>query len=430
MSKELSGKKILLGVTGGIAAYKAAELARRLKKAGADVRVILTAHGAKFVTPLTFQALTQNPVSTDLFESELVGPPFGRDLRGQEQQIGHIDLADWADALVIAPATANVIARLAAGLADDLLATVALATQGRLVIAPAMNVHMWRHPAVRRNLATLREAGALVIDPGEGEMACGHVGEGRLAELEDLLDGVSRGLTPQDLAGVGVLVTAGPTAEPIDPVRVLSNRSSGKMGFAIASAAWRHGADVTLVHGPVSGSLHAPRGLARVAVETAREMRRAVLDAAPKAAVVIMAAAVADYRPRHAAPRKIKKGKESLAIDLARTDDILSELGRAKGSRLLVGFAAETDRVVENAREKLDRKNLDVVVANDVTAKGAGFGSDTNRITILDREGGEESLPLLPKDEAAEALIGRVVRRLAPPLPGRGPAASRGRRGA
>ncbi len=418
MPQGLSGKKILLGVTGGIAAYKAADLARRLKKAGADVRVILTANGAKFVTPLTFQALTQNPVSMELLDP------------GQEQQIGHIDLADWAEAFVIAPATANVIARLAAGLADDLLATVALATGARVVIAPAMNVHMWRHPAVRRNLATLREGGALVIEPGEGEMACGHVGEGRLAEVDDLLDGVSRALTPQDLAGVGVLVTAGPTAEPIDPVRVLSNRSSGKMGFAIASAAWRHGADVTLVHGPVSGALHAPRGLARVAVETAREMRRAVLEAAPKAAVVIMAAAVADYRPRQAAAKKIKKGKERLAIELARTDDILSELGRAKGSRLLVGFAAETDRVIENAREKLDRKNLDVVVANDVTAEGAGFGSDTNRITILDREGGEETLPLLAKDEAAEALIGRVVRRLAPPQPGGGPAVSRGRRGA
>jgi len=417
VAQGLSGKKILLGVTGGIAAYKAADLARRLKQAGADVRVILTAGGAKFVTPLTFQALTQNPVSTDLFD------------QGQEQLIGHIDLADWADALVVAPATANVIARLAAGMADDLLATVALATQAPLVIAPAMNPRMWRHPAVQRNLATLREAGARVVEPGEGEMACGHVGEGRLAEADDLLDGVARALTFQDLAGVGVLVTAGPTAEPIDPVRVLSNRSSGKMGFAIASAAWRHGADVTLVHGPVPAALHAPRAVSRVAVETAREMRRAVLNAAPKAAVVIMAAAVADYRPRQAAPKKIKKGKESLAIGLARTEDILSELGRAKGSRVLVGFAAETDRVLENARSKLLRKNLDVIVANNVTAEGAGFGADTNRITIIDREGGEEALPLLSKDEAAEALIGRIARRLAAPPSGQGSAAGRGRRG-
>jgi len=399
----ISGSKILLGVCGGIAAYKAAELARRLKRAGADVRAILTASGQRFVTPLTFQALTQNPVSTDLFDT------------GQEQQIGHIDLADWADVFVIAPATANVIARLAAGMADNLLTTVALATRARLVIAPAMNVHMFRHPAVRRNLDQLREAGAHIVDPTEGEMACGHVGEGRLAEIEDIVEGVARVLTPPALSGVSVLVTAGPTTEPVDPVRVLSNRSSGKMGYAIARAAWRRGATVVLVSGPVGESLWVPRGVEVVRVETASEMRRAVLERFPKAAAVVMAAAVSDYRPRQCAPAKIKKGKASLAIDLVRTTDILSELGRAKGSRVLVGFAAETERVVEHAREKLRGKKLDLIVANDVTAEGAGFSVDTNRVTILDREGGEEDLPLLSKDETADIIVDRLCRLITPP---------------
>ncbi len=399
----ISGRKILLGVSGGIAAYKAAELARRFKKEGADVRAILTANGQRFVTPLTFQALTQNPVSTGLFDP------------GQEQQIGHIDLADWADVLVIAPATANVIARLAAGIADDLLTTVALATRARLVIAPAMNVHMFRHPAVQRNLGHLREAGAHVVDPAEGEMACGHVGEGRLADIEDILDGVQRVLTPQTLAGVGVLVTAGPTAEPLDPVRVLSNRSSGKMGYALARAAWRRGAVVTLVSGPVGTDVRAPRGVQVVRAETAADMRRAVLERFSKVAAVVMAAAVADYRPKSPAPSKIKKGKGPLTIELVQTADILSELGRAKGGRVLVGFAAETDRVIEHAREKLRGKKLDMIVANDVTAEGAGFGVDTNRITILDRNGGEEGLPLLSKDEAADIIVDRLGRLLAAP---------------
>lgn len=411
----ISGRKILLGVGGGIAAYKAAELARRFKKEGAQVRVVLTASGQRFVTPLTFQALTQNPVSTDLFDT------------GQEQQIGHIELADWADVFVIAPATANVIARLAAGMADDLLTTVALATRARLVIAPAMNVQMFRHLAVQRNLAQLREGGAHVIDPAEGEMACGHVGEGRLAEIEDLVEGVERALTPQTLAGVSVLVTAGPTAEPMDPVRVLSNRSSGKMGYAIARSAWRRGAAVMLISGPVGADARVPRGVEVVRVETASDMRRAVLDRFPKAAAVVMAAAVSDYRPSHPSPSKIKKGKASLAIDLERTKDILSELGRAKGSRILVGFAAETERVIEHAREKLRGKKLDLIVANDVTAEGAGFSVDTNRITILDREGGEEELPLLSKDEAADAVVERLCRLLAPPAVRRG-AGSRPRR--
>jgi phosphopantothenoylcysteine decarboxylase/phosphopantothenate--cysteine ligase len=411
----ISGRKILLGVGGGIAAYKAVELARRFRKEGAQVRVILTANGQRFVTPLTFQALTQNPVSTDLFDT------------GQEQQIGHIDLADWADLLVIAPATANLIARLAAGMADDLLTTVALATRARLVVAPAMNVHMFRHPAVRRNLELLRESGAHIVDPAEGEMACGHVGEGRLAEIEDLLEGVERALTPQTLAGVSVLVTAGPTAEPLDPVRVLSNRSSGKMGYAIARAAWRRGAVVALVSGPVGADLRAPRGVEVVRVETAGDMRRAVLERFPKAAAVVMAAAVSDYRPSHPSPSKIKKGSASLAIDLVRTKDILSELGRTKGSRVLVGFAAETDRVIEHAREKLRAKKLDLIVANDVTAEGAGFSVDTNRVTILDREGGEQELPLLSKDEAADAVLERICRLITPPAARRG-AGSRSRR--
>jgi phosphopantothenoylcysteine decarboxylase/phosphopantothenate--cysteine ligase len=395
-----SGRKILLGVTGGIAAYKAAELARRFMKEGGEVRVILTRSGARFVGPVTFQALTGNPVSTDLFDL------------GQEREIGHIELADWADLFVIAPATANVIAKLAAGMADDLMTTVALAARAPLLVAPAMNVHMFRHTAVQRNLKDLRAAGAHIVDPAEGEMACGHVGEGRLADIEDLLDGASRALSHQDLSGAGVLVTAGPTAEPVDPVRILTNRSSGKMGYALARSAWRRGAEVTLVSGPVDSTLRAPSGVAVIRVETAQEMCDAVQERFPKASVVVMAAAVADWAPKSASASKIKKGKGRLALDLEETPDILSQLGRAKGERVVVGFAAETDRVVENARQKLAKKNLDLIVANDVTVEGAGFNVDTNRITILDRDGSEESLPLLSKDRAADAVIDRIVKRL------------------
>lgn len=399
----LSDKRILLGVTGGIAAYKAADLARRLRREGAEVRVILTGGGARFVTPLTFQALTGNPVSTDLFDP------------GQEQQIGHIELADWADLLLIAPATANVLARLAIGMSDDLLTTVALATRAPLLVAPAMNVHMFRHPAVQRNLRDLRSAGAMVVDPAEGEMACGHVGEGRLAEIDDLVDGAARALSAKDLAGVSVLITAGPTAEPVDPVRVLSNRSSGKMGYAIVRAAWRRGAEVTLVAGPVDPLLRAPAGVSVIRVETAQQMSDAVLEHFAKASVVVMAAAVADWAPRSAAPLKIKKGDEPPRLELVETPDILSRLAQAKGDRLLIGFAAETDHLLENARDKLRRKNLDLIVANDVTDEGAGFAVDTNRITILDRSGAEDPLPLLTKDRAAEAILDRVASLLARP---------------
>lgn len=399
----LQRRKILLGVTGGIAAYKAADLTRSLRREGADIRVILTSGGARFVTPLTFQALTENPVSTDLFDP------------GQEHEIGHIALADWADLLVIAPATANVIARLAVGMADDLLTTVALATRAPLLLAPAMNVHMFQHATVQRNVRELRNNGAHIVDPAEGEMACGHVGEGRLADIEDIVDGVARALSAQDFSGVSLLVTAGPTEEPIDPVRVISNRSSGKMGFALARAAWRRGAEVTLVSGPVDAGLRAPRGVTEKRVETAREMSEAVMEHYPKASIVIMAAAVADWTPESVSSLKIKKGEETLRLELTPTRDILSQLGRAKGDRMLVGFAAETDRVIENARAKLAKKNLDFIVANDVTAEGAGFNVDTNRITILDRDGAEETLPLLSKEGAADAILDRLAARLAPP---------------
>ncbi|MDP3939092.1 MAG: bifunctional phosphopantothenoylcysteine decarboxylase/phosphopantothenate--cysteine ligase CoaBC [Deltaproteobacteria bacterium] len=398
----LSEKRILLGVSGGIAAYKAAEVVRSAMRAGAEVRVILTSGGARFVTALTFQALTQNPVSTNLFDP------------GQEQEIGHIDLADWADLLLIAPATANVIARLAMGMADDLLTTVALATRAPLVLAPAMNVHMYRHAAVQRNIKELRNGGAHVVDPAEGEMACGHVGEGRLADTEDILDGAARAISTQDLSGVALLVTAGPTEEPIDPVRVISNRSSGKMGYALARAAWRRGADVTLISGPVDPGLRVPRGVRLRRVETALEMGDAVLEHYPKASVVVMAAAVADWTPDSVSSLKIKKGEGNLRLDLKQTRDILSQLGRAKGDRLLVGFAAETDRVIENARKKLEGKNLDLVVANDVTVDGAGFGVDTNQVVILDRDGTERPLPLLSKERTADAILDSVSALLSP----------------
>ena len=391
----LDGKTVLLGMSGGIACYKACEIVRLLVARGARVPVVMTAGAQQFVTPLTVQTLSGHPVATDTFSLT------------QESEIGHIRLADGADAVLIAPATANVIGKLANGIGDDLLTTILLATRAPLLIAPAMNVHMWEHVAVQENLARLTARGARIVGPAVGSLACGYEGAGRLADPEDILADVLRLLAPQDLAGERILVSAGPTQEAIDPVRYLSNRSSGKMGYALARVAHRRGAEVTLVSGPTA--LPPPPGVKVVSVTSAREMARAVDAAYANATVVVMTAAVADYRPRHPLVRKLKKGPESLQIELERNPDILAGLATRKGRRLLVGFAAETHAVAAEARRKLASKRLDLIVANDVTAPGAGFGSDTNLVRLLDASGLDETLPLLPKEEVAARILDWVA---------------------
>jgi phosphopantothenoylcysteine decarboxylase/phosphopantothenate--cysteine ligase len=396
----LEQRRIVVGVAGGIAAYKAAELVRALVKAGAQVRVVMTAAAQQFVTPLTLQALSQHPVATDTFDLT------------QEATIGHIQLADWAELLIVAPATADVIARLAHGLANDLLTTVALACTAPLLLAPAMNVNMWRHPATRDNLRLLVERGALTVGPDAGELACGWIGQGRMIEAADIANAAAQALGPRPWAGRRVLVTAGPTFEPIDPVRFVGNRSTGKMGFAIARQAARQGARVTLVAGPVS--LETPAGVERVDVETARQMREAVLARVEGQALVVMTAAVADYRPATEALQKLKKEAlgEAPALALAKNPDILAELkGRAP---VVVGFAAETEDVERRAVDKLRNKGCDLLVANDVSEAGSGFGTDTNRVVIVGRDGAVERLPLASKDVVAERILERARALLGP----------------
>ncbi|MBI3300723.1 MAG: bifunctional phosphopantothenoylcysteine decarboxylase/phosphopantothenate--cysteine ligase CoaBC [Deltaproteobacteria bacterium] len=392
MKREL---KIVLGVTGGIAAYKAAEIVRLLVKDGADVWVIMTRNAQEFITPLTLQTLSGNPVSTDTFSLT------------QESEIGHIRLADTADLVLVAPATANVVAKLAHGLADDLLTTVILATTAPVLIAPAMNVHMYANPIVQENLRKLASLGYGFVEPAEGFLACGYEGKGRLADPEDIVEEARAALTKKDLKAERIIVTAGPNIEPIDPVRFISNRSTGKMGFAMARVAWRRGAEVTLVSGPTS--LPPPRGVRFCPVRTAREMQQAVLEHYPRATIVISAAAVADYRPAQVAPQKLKKGEGKFVVELTRNPDILGELGQQKEDRLLVGFATETEDVLQNAERKLRGKNLDMIVANDVTQDGAGFAHDTNIVTLIDRTGRRESLPLMSKDEVAHVVYDRLL---------------------
>jgi phosphopantothenoylcysteine decarboxylase/phosphopantothenate--cysteine ligase len=357
----------------------------------------MTAGAQHFVTPLTLQTLSGRPVATETFSLT------------QESEIGHIRLADEADAVVIAPATANVIAKLAHGLADDLLSTVLLATRAPVLLAPAMNVHMWEHPATQANLRTLLDRRVRTVGPATGSLACGYEGAGRLAEPGEIVEVLAGLLAPQDLQGERVVVSAGPTREAIDPVRYLSNESSGKMGYAVARVARRRGAEVVLVSGPTS--LPPPVGVRTVHVTTAAEMQRALEVEFRRATVLVMAAAVADYRPRRAAAHKVKKTREALALELERTADVLSGLAARKGRRVVVGFAAETRNAVAEATRKLRDKRLDLVVANDVTAAGAAFGSDTNVVTLVDATARPEALPLLPKDEVAGRILDWVVRR-------------------
>jgi len=397
----LNGKKILLGVTGGIAAYKAAALCSRLAQAGAEVRVVMTGSAQKFVTPLTFQTLSGSYVYTDLFEEK------------DPSVVAHIDLADWPDLVVIAPATANVLAKMALGLADDMLSTVLLATQAPIMIAPAMNVHMYEHPAVRANMETLARRGARFIEPGVGQLACGYVGKGRMAEPEQIVEEIRRFFdrTVQGLLrGKRVLVTAGGTIERIDPVRYITNDSSGKMGYSLAAAARRAGANVVLVS--ANAKLTPPEGVEVVQVVSAQDMRDAVMARLEAADIVIKAAAVADYRPVQTHAQKMKKQADRLTLELEKTPDILQEIGERKTRQFVVGFAAETNDVEQHALDKLRRKNCDLLVANDVSRKDAGFGSDYNAVQVYAAEGLVASIPRMEKQRIAEELIRIIAGRL------------------
>jgi phosphopantothenoylcysteine decarboxylase/phosphopantothenate--cysteine ligase len=402
MNEILRGKFVVLCVTGSIAVYKVVELARRMTQAGATVQVVMTPGATQFVQPLTFQALTYRPVEVEMFGTF------------DDRATGHVAMGQQADVIVIAPATAHTIARLAGGFADDLIGTTVLASHAPLVIAPAMETHMWANPATQANVDALRDRGATIVEPESGELASGQMGQGRLASLETIAAAIEDALaTSTALAGRRVIVTAGPTLEPIDPVRVVTNRSSGKMGYAIAAAAQRAGAEVTLVSGPTA--IRPPAGITMVAIETAKELSDAVLAALPGADAVIMAAAIADYRPAKPADRKLKKRDQgdSMSIELTRTADVLQAIVAKRDPRtIVVGFKAETGDAVAEASRMLREKKLDLVVANDVTAEGSRFGGDTNQVTFVSADGAE-AVPLLSKREVARRLIAKIAERLA-----------------
>ena len=389
----LSNKTVVLGVTGSIAAYKAAEIASQLTQSGAKVHVIMTEEAIQFISPVTFRAITGRPVVTEMFDL------------ASEFSIEHVSLANAADIVVIAPITANVVAKLAAGIADDMLCCTVLATRAPVVVAPAMETNMYTNPVTQGNLSKLKARDFVIVGPATGWLASGKEGLGRLADVNDIISAIHRVLrTGEDLTGRNVVVTAGGTQEPIDPVRYISNRSSGKMGHALAEAARDRGADVTLI--TAHTSLPEPTGVNVIRVGTAEEMRQAVQNVAPKANALIMAAAVADYRPIRAAKDKIKKGRAGLTLELEQIPDIL---GRVKGNFIKVGFAAESSSLVENAKKKVEQKRLDFIVANDITARDSGFGTDTNRVTIIDCKGKIDRLPLLAKREVAERILDKVA---------------------
>jgi phosphopantothenoylcysteine decarboxylase / phosphopantothenate---cysteine ligase len=393
----LNGKKILLCVTGGIAVYKGAALTSKLTQAGAEVKVILSESAAKFVTPLTFQALSRSEVYTDTFDEK------------NPENIAHIHLADWADLIIVAPATANIIGKLANGIADNMISTTLLAATAPVWIAPAMNVHMYQHPAVTKNMETLRSFGYEFIEPGEGYLACGYTGKGRLEEPEAIVERASQFFRTEsgELSGKTVLITAGPTREKIDPVRFLTNHSTGKMGYAIAGEAVKMGAKVILVSGPVS--LIPPNGAELIKVESAEEMYKAALEHFAETDVLIGTAAVADYRPKYTFEEKMKKKEGDQALELERTQDILFELGQRKAAQVIVGFAAETNDIEKHAMGKLTRKNADMIVANNVKQAGAGFGADTNIVTMYKKDGSKNELPLMAKTEVARRILSDVV---------------------
>ena len=393
----LKNKTVVIGVSGGIAVYKACDIVSRLKKLNANVHVIMTNNATEFVTPLTFQSLSQNYVVNDMFEEP------------KTWDVEHISLAKKADVFLIAPATANVIGKIANGICDDMLTTTVMATTGKVLIAPAMNTNMYRNPILQRNITILKELGYNFVDPESGRLACGDVGEGKLAQPEVIVNEVVNLLTDEekDLQGQKIMITAGPTVESIDPVRYLTNRSTGKMGYAIAKQAANRGAEVTLVSGPTN--IAPPSNIKKlIKIESAKDMYNAIIENFDDNQVIIKSAAVADYKPKTYSDKKIKKNDDDLVIKLDRNKDIAYELGKIKKDKILVGFAAETNDIIENAKGKIQKKNFDFIVANDLTEEGAGFGTDTNIVKIIDKEGNINKSPQMKKDEVANVILDKV----------------------
>ncbi|MDK2586161.1 bifunctional phosphopantothenoylcysteine decarboxylase/phosphopantothenate--cysteine ligase CoaBC [Romboutsia sedimentorum] len=390
-------KTVVIGVSGGIAVYKTLDVISRLKKLGVNVNVIMTKSATEFVTPLSFQSLSQNYVVCDMFEDP------------KTWDVEHISLAKKAAVFLIAPATANVIGKMANGIADDMLTTTVMATKAKVLIAPAMNTNMYENPVVQRNINTLKELGYNFVEPESGRLACGDIGRGKLATPETIVDEVVKLLsTKQDLKGKSIIITAGPTMESIDPVRFISNRSSGKMGYAIASQAINRGADVTLISGPTN--LTPPQNLKKlVRIESAKDMYDAVIENFDENQVIIKSAAVADYKPKDYSDKKIKKSNDDLSIELDRNKDIAYEIGKIKKDKILVGFAAETNDLIENAKGKVQKKNLDFIVANDLTKEGAGFGVDTNIVKIIDKQGNVKEYPKMKKEEVANVILDKIT---------------------
>lgn len=392
----LNGKNVVLGVSGGIAAYKACEIVSRLKKLGANIDVIMTKSAAEFVTPLTFQSLSLNKVTVDMFEE----PKYW--------EIGHISLAKKADLFLIAPATANVIGKIANGIGDDMLTTTAMAIKSPILIAPAMNTNMYENEIVQENIEKLKKRGMHFIEPISGRLACGDIGSGKLPDPEDIVERAIEILLPKkDLQGLRIVVTAGPTKEKFDPVRFITNNSTGKMGYAIAEQAVKRGADVTLISGP--STLACPCGVDFIPVESALEMRDAVMANLETSDAVIKSAAVSDYRPEQVNENKIKKSGDTLTLTLVKNPDIIAEVGKRKGNRVLIGFAMETEDLLGHAKEKLEKKNLDMIVANDLKTEGAGFGTDTNVVSFIHRDGRIESLEKMSKEALADVILDRLL---------------------
>ena len=392
----LKDKTVVIGVSGGIAVYKTLDVISRLRKLGVNVNVIMTKSATEFVTPLSFQSLSQNYVVCDMFEDP------------KTWDVEHISLAKRADVFLIAPATANVIGKIANGIADDMLTTTVMATKAKVLIAPAMNTNMYENPILQRNINTLKELGYNFVEPESGRLACGDTGKGKLASPETIVDEVVKLLSKeQDLEGKSIIVTAGPTVESIDPMRYITNRSTGKMGYSIAKEAVERGADVTLITGPTN--LTPPQNLKKlVKIESAKQMYEAVLENLDENDVVIKSAAVADYKPKHYSNKKIKKSEDDLFIELDRNKDIALEIGKIKEDKILVGFAAETNDLIENANLKIKKKNLDFIVANDLTKEGAGFGVDTNIVKIIDKEGNINEYPKMKKEEVANIILDKI----------------------